>query len=391
MNKIYLDHIAATPLLPEAKTAMLPFLGECFHNPHGRYEEGALCKQAIETARKTIAELIGADTREIIFTASGSEANNLAIKGVVSAYQNKGRHIITSVIEHFSVAHPLRRLEREGWEVTWLSVDSQGRVNPNAVAAAIRKETVLVSIMHANNEIGTIQPIQEISAITQKAGVFLHIDAVATVGVLPFSVDALGVDLAAFSAQSFYGPKGVGALYVRRGTRILPLIEGGVQEEGRRAGTENVAAIIGMGAAGKEMLKLDLSYQAKRLSLLRDQLIRGLLQKMPRLHLTGDTKTRLPHIASFAVEYVDGEALVRTLYRNGIIAASGSSCSETLKISPVLTSLGLPANVAQGAIVMSLGKETTQAEIETVLEIFPRVVSALRDLSPIYTGAALEA
>ena len=387
MKKIYLDHIAATPLLPEAREAMLPFLGECFHNPQSRYEEGSSCKQAISTARQAIADLICASAREIIFTASGSEANNLAIKGVVSAYQNKGKHIITSCIEHFSVAHPIKRLEREGWDVTWLPVDSNGCVNLAAVAAAIRKETVLVSIMHANNEIGTLQSLSEISAITQKAGVLLHTDAVATVGVIPFDVDALGVDMAGFSAQSFYGPKGVGALYLRRGTRILPLIEGGVQEEGRRAGTENVAAIVGMGEASKEILKFDLRHQAGQLTLLRDQLIHGLLERIPLLHLTGDPKIRLPHIASFAVEYVDGEALVRTLYRKGIIAASGSSCSShALKISPVLRSLGLPANVAQGGIVMSMGKDTTPDEIETVLKIFPDAVRELRELSPIYAG-----
>ena len=389
MKKIYLDHIAATPLLPEAMAAMLPFLGEFFHNPQSRYEEGSLCKQAVSTARQTIANLICADAREIIFTASGSEANNLAIKGVVSAYQNKGRHIITSAIEHFSVAHPIKRLEREGWEVTWLPVDSYGCVDPDALAAAIRKETVLVSIMRANNEIGSLQPMKEISAITQKAGVLLHTDAVATVGVIPFDVDALGVDLASFSAQSFYGPKGVGALYLRRGTRILPLIEGGVQEEGRRAGTENVAAIVGMGTAAKEILKLDLRHQAGQLTLLRDRLIEGLLQRVPLLHLTGAPKARLPHIASFAVEYVDGEALVRTLYRRGMIAASGSSCSShALKISPVLISLGLPANIAQGGIVMSLGKDTTMDEIETARKIFPDAVRELRELSPIYAGMA---
>ena len=389
MKKIYLDQIAATPILPAVREAMLPYLGELFYNPQSRYEEGTLCKQAIAMARKSIANLIVADAREIIFTGSGSEANNLAIKGVLSAYRNKGRHIITSNIEHISVAHPLKRMEREGWNITWLSVDPNGRINPADVAVAIRKETVLVSIMHGSSEIGTVQPLSEISTITQKAGVLLHTDAVATVGVIPFDVDAVGIDLAGFSAQSFYGPKGVGALYLRRGTRILPLIEGGIQEEGRRAGTENVAAIIGMGAAANEMLKIDLADQVRRLATLRDRLIDGLLQSVPLLHLTGDCKIRLPHIASFAVEYVDGEALIRTLYRKGIIAASGSSCSsDALKISPALTALGFPANVAQGGIVMSLGKDTTEDEIKTVLSVFPAAVNELREISPIYAGMA---
>ncbi len=404
MSKIYLDHIAATPLLPSARAAMLPYLSNLFGNPQSRHGEGNAPKKAVETARSAIAELIGASPPEIIFTASGSEANNLAIKGVLSAYQKrgatpargailpgatppaKGRHMITSVIEHFSVAHPLKRLEREGWEVTWLPVDSKGRVDPGFVRAAIQEETVLLSIMHANNEIGTIQSIREISTIAQEAGLLFHTDATATVGVIPFDVDLLGVDLAGFSAQQFYGPKGAGALYLRRGTRLLPLIEGGVQEGGRRAGTENVAAIVGMGVAAKEAVQ-SVFKESRRLAHLRDRLIHGLLRETPLLHLTGDPTQRLPHIASFAVEYVDGEALIRTLEKKSIIAASGSSCSsESLKISPTLTALGLPANVAQGGIVMSLGQSTTEEEIDTVLSVFPETVKALQSLSPIYSA-----
>lgn len=388
MKRIYLDHIAATPLSPAVREAMLPYLDTLFENPQSRYEAGSVIKKAIVTARQEVADLIGADPREIIFTASGSEANNLAIKGVLSAYQKKGRHVITSAIEHFSVAHPLKRLEREGWDITWLPVDSYGRVHPSSVHAAIRNDTVLVSIMHANNEIGTLQPIQEISAITEEAGILLHTDAVATVGLIPLDVHLLGIDLLGFSAQSFYGPKGAGALYLRRGTRILPLVEGGVQEEGRRAGTENVAAIVGMGVAAKEASP-SIPLEAKRLTQLRDRLINGLLQQVPLLHLTGDPQNRLPHVASFAVEYTEGQTLVRTLERKGIITASGSSCSsDALKISPTLTSLGLPANIAQGGIVMSLGKKTTQEEIDTVLTVFPQAVAELRNLSPIYAGVA---
>ncbi len=381
---IYLDAIAATPLLPEAREAMLPYLDTLFGNPQSRHQAGAAPKKAVEAARGAVADLIGAEPREIIFTASGSEANNLAIKGALSAYPKKGRHIITSVIEHFSVAHPLKRLAREGWEVTWLPVDQKGRVSPSSVASAIRKETVLVSIMHANNEIGTIQSLQEISAITQQAGLLLHTDAVATVGVIPFDVEPLGVDLAGFSAQSFYGPKGAGALYRRRGTRLMPLVEGGVQEGGQRAGTENVAAIVGMGVAAERAQEIILD-ENRRQTALRDRLIHGLLGRLPLIHLTGDPEQRLPHIASFAVEYVDGEALIRALERKGILAASGSSCSaEALKISPTLTALGLPANVAQGGIVMSLGRQTTEEEIDTVLSVFPETVNALREISPLY-------
>lgn len=282
------------------------------------------------------------------------------------------------------MAHPLKRLEREGYEVTWLPVDSTGKVKPEQVASAIRTDTVLVSIQHANNEIGTIQPIEAIAALTQEAGIPFHTDAVATVGNVPADVEFLGIDLAAFSAQQFYGPKGVGALYLRRGTRLFPLIEGGIQEEGRRAGTENVAGIVGMGVAAAEARNF-LSSEKGRLIALRDRLIGGLLNRVPLIHLTGDRSDRLPHIASFAVEFVDGEALVRTLERRGIVAASGSSCSaDALKISPVVTSLGFPGNIAQGAVVFSLGRQTTDADIDSVLSVFPESVEEIRRVSPIY-------
>ena len=388
MKKIYLGHIAATPLLSAAREAMLPFLTEHFGNPQSRHAAGEIPRKGIEEARKQVADLIGSEPREIIFTSSGSEASNLAVKGILGARQKKGTHIITSVVEHYSVAHPLKRLEREGYAVTWLPVDQKGRVRPEQVAAAVRNETVLVSIIHANNEIGTVQPIQEIAAVTQEAGVLFHTDAVATVGIIPFRVDSIGVDLASFSAQQFYGPKGVGALYVRRGTRVHPLIEGGIQEGGRRSGTENVAAIVGMGTAALEARKR-LHAEAPRLAALRDRLIVGLMERVPLIHLTGDPIHRLPHIASFALEYVDGEALIRRLEKHGIFAASGSSCSaEGLKISPVLTATGLPANIAQGGIVFSLGMETTQTDIDAVLSIFPRCAEQIRQVSPIYTSLA---
>ena len=386
MKKIYLDHIAATPLLPAAREAMLPFLTEHFGNPQSRHAAGEIPRKGIEEARRRVADLIGSEAREIIFTSSGSEANNLAIKGVLEARQKKGAHIVTSVIEHYSVAHPLKHLERSGYEITWLPVDRKGRVRPDQVAAALRRETVLVSILHANNEIGTVQPIQEIAAITQEAGVLFHADAVATVGLIPFRVDSIGIDLASFSAQQFYGPKGAGGLYIRRGTRIHPLIEGGIQEGGRRSGTEDVAGIVGMGVAALEARKR-LQAEAPRLAALRDRLIVGLRERVPLIHLTGDPIHRLPHIASFAVEYVDGEALIRVLEKQGIFAASGSSCSaEALKISPVLTATGLPANIAQGGIVFSLGMETTESDIDAVLSIFPKSVEQIRQVSPIYTG-----
>ena len=385
MKEIYLDYMAAAPLLPEVRESMLPYLTECFGNPQSRHGYGAAPRSAIGQAREEIARLIGAAPREIIFTASGSEANNLAIKGILAAQRKKGKHIVTSMIEHFSVAHPLKRLEQEGYEITWLPVDEKGRVRPEAIEAAIRKETILVSIQHANNEIGTIQPLEEIGRITQARGVLFHTDAVATVGVVPFDVNLLGVDLAGFSAQPFYGPKGAGALYLRRGTRLYPLIDGGIQEEGRRAGTENVAGIVGMGVAAREAGKR-LAAEGARLSALRDRLIDQLVGRVALLHPTGDRIRRLPSIASFAVEFVDGEALVRTLERRGIIAASGSSCSaDALKISPVLTAIGFPGNVAQGGIVFSLGMRTTDSDIDRVISVFPECVEEIRRVSPIYS------
>lgn len=384
MGVIYLDHIAARPLSAGAYAAMAPFFSEQFGNPQSRHQYATAPRKAVEGARRQIAELINCEPGELIFTASGSEANNLAIKGLLSARQKKGRHIITTKIEHYSVAHPFKYLEKEGYEITYLPVDREGRLRPSQVAEAICDDTVLVSVLHANNEIGTIQDIERIGQITQAADVFFHSDAVATIGVIPFDCELSGIDFAAFSAQSFYGPKGIAALYVRRGTRISPLIAGGIQESGRRAGTENVAGIVGMGFAAVEA-KTRMTSEVKRLTILRDRLIDGLIKTVPLLYLTGSRACRLPHIASFAVEYLDGQALVHALEKQGIVAASGSSCSsDALKVSPVLSAIGLPGNVAQGGIVFSLGIGTTETEIETLLRIFPNCVAALRQVSPLY-------
>lgn len=363
---------------------MQPFLSDFFGNPQSRHAFGAAPRQAIEEARTQVASLIGCAPREIIFTASGSEANNLAIQGLLNAYPKRGKHIITTEIEHYSVAHPIKYLEQAGYTVSWLPVDREGRVSVQAVSDAICDDTILVSIAHANNEVGTVQPLEEILAITENAGVFLHTDAVATIGVIPFHCEALSVDLAAFSAQSFCGPKGVGALYLRRGTRTRPLIAGGIQEEGRRAGTENVAGIVGMGVAASAV-STRMTKEIPRLTILRDQLITKLLAEVPFIQLTGASGPRLPHVASFAVEYLDGSALIKSLEQYGILAASGSSCStDALKISPVLTAMGLPGNVAQGGIVFSLGLDTTAAEIERVISVFPACVARMRQVSPLF-------
>ncbi len=384
MPIIYLDHVGATSLLKESFEAMAPYLKERFGNPQARYDLGQSSRQAIEAARGQVASLIGAEPEEIIFTASGSESNNLAIKGVVQALARHGRHLITTRIEHHSVINPIKTLESQGYEVTYLPVDSTGRVYPQAVAAAIRPDTILVSILHANNEIGTIEPIEAIGRITQERDVVFHTDAVATAGIIPVDVDQLGADLLSLSAQQLYGPKGVGALYVRKGTRLAPLIEGGIQEGGKRAGTENVAGIVGMGAAA-EIAQRELGPRWKRMRLLRDRLMSGLEERIDRLHLTGHRTERLPNIVSFCLEYVEGEAIVMLLARHGIYTAAGSSCSSPeLRASSVVLALGIPHQIAQGAVLMSLGKDTTESEIDRVLEVFPTLVRKLRAMSPVY-------
>lgn len=382
-KNLYFDHIAATPLLPEVREAMLPFLGEVFGNPQSRHAYGRASRGALEEAREQVARLINASSQEIFFTASGSESNNLAIKGIARAYQKRGKHIVASAIEHYSVANPIRTLEREGYTVTWIPVDGKGRVAPEAIAEAIREETILVSVMSANNEMGTIEPITEIVHITQDRGILFHTDAVASAGVIPLDVEALGVDLLTLAAPAFYGPKGAAALYIRRGTRLYPLIEGGIQEEGRRSGTENVPAIIGMGVAAQVASK-DLIKRMNHLTQLRDRMQHG-LSKISHLLFTGSPEQRLPNNVSLCAEFVDGEALVRTLEEEQVFASSGSSCSSyALKISPVLTAMGIAPNVAQGGVVFSLGIENNKEELDAFLKIFPRCLERLRGVSPVY-------
>jgi cysteine desulfurase len=383
MKKLYFDHIAATPLLPEVREAMAPFLSDEFGNPQSRHAYGKAPREAMERAREVLARLIHTEPGELFFTASGSESNNLAIKGVAQAYARRGKHIVSSVIEHPSVTNPLRTLEREGYSVTWVPVDASGRVDPAAVERAIRKETILVSVMSANNEMGTIEPIKEIARITRDHEVPFHTDAVASVGMIPVDVESLGVDLLSLAAPTFCGPKGAAALFVRRGTRIHPLIEGGIQEEGRRSGTENVPAVAGMGVAAA-LAERDLSARMGHLTRLRDRLREG-LGALTHVLLTGDPERRLPHIVSLCAEFVDGEALIRALEEEGVYAASGSSCTSfALKISPVLTAMGVPPNVAQGGVIFSLGIENKTEEVEALLEIFPRCLDRLRAVSPVY-------
>lgn len=385
MERIYLDHVATNPLHPEVLNAMMPYLKEEFGNPLSIYPLGAKARGAIENARAQVASLINAKPNEIVFTSSGAEANNFALRGAALAHQNQGKHIIVSKIEHHSILNSARFLEKSGFAVTYLPVDKHGLIDPIAVQKAITKETTLISIIHASPEVGTIEPIAEIAKIARQNNITFHTDAVASTGNVPVNVRDLGVDLLSISAHQFYGPKGVGAIYLREGTRIVPLIYGGIQEGGRRAGTENVPAIVGMGVAA-ELAKKYLEKRTNHIKPLRDKLIANLL-KIDNIYLTGHPEQRLPGHASFVVEYIEGEAMLLLLAGKGIYAASGSACSsKALKASPVLLSLGIPANLAQGSVVFTPGEENTEEEINYLIETFPQIVTRLREISPYAKG-----
>jgi cysteine desulfurase len=384
MKKVYMDNAAAMPLLPEAKEAMLPFLGEDFGNPSSLHEWGDKARDAIEEARASVAGLIGASPEEVYFTSGGTESNNFAVKGIAMAQQAKGKHIIVSAIEHFSILNSTATLCKMGFEVTEVPVDKYGRVNPEDVKKAIRKDTVLVSIMHANGEIGTIEPIKEISAITREMKIPLHTDAVATTGTIPVNVQELGVDALSMAANSFYGPKGSGALWVRKGVRIMPLLDGGIQESGRRGGTENVAGIVGMGKAA-EIAAAQMRDRIKHLLPLRDRLINELPAKIGHMIVTGHPTNRLPGHASYCVEFIEGEAMLMLLSSKGIAVSSGSACtSKALKASHVLLALGLDHTLAQGSLLFTLGISNNGEDIDYVLETMLPIVSRLRQMSPVY-------
>lgn len=386
MKAIYLDHAATTSLRPEVLEAMLPFFSEEFGNASSVYGWGRRARQALDRSRDTVVRILGAaNANEIVFTSSGSEAANLAIKGVAWAYQNKGKHIITSAVEHHAVLDTFSWLEKIGFEVTVLPVDEVGLVNPDQVTAALRPETILVSIMHANNEVGTIQPISTIGAIVRKHGAFFHTDAVQTAGILDLDVEQLQVDLLSLSAHKLYGPKGVGALYVRKGVRLEPLIHGGAQEKRRRAGTENVAGIVGL-AAALELAQTEREEEAVRLGKLRDRLIQG-LQKIPHTKVNGSLEHRLPNNVNVCFEFIEGESLLLNLDLRGIAASSGSACtSGSLDPSHVLLAMGLSHEIAHGSLRLTLGRENTDADVDYVLSEVPEIVGRLRAMSPLYQG-----
>lgn len=390
MRKVYLDNSATTPLLPEVREAMMPYFGDDFGNPSCLHDWGDAGREAMEKARSQVAQLIGAKADEIIFTGSGTESNNFAIKGLALAQQDKGKHVIVSAIEHFSVLHSARTLEKWGFELTLIPVDKYGLVDPETVRRSIRKDTVLVSVMHANGEVGSIEPIQEIAKITGANNIPFHIDAVATAGTIPVNVKELGVDSLSLAGNQFYGPKGVGALWLRKGVRIIPLLDGGVQEGGRRAGTENIPAIVGLGKAA-ELAKADMKVRMEVLTLLRDRLLEGLPKKIDHVVVSGHPQHRLPGHASFCVEFIEGESMLMLLNSQGVAVSSGSACtSRALKASHVLIAMGLSHEIAQGSILFTLGINNTSEDIDYILEVMPPIVDRLRQMSPLYAKYSKE-
>ncbi len=386
MRRIYLDHAATTPTHPEVVKAMLPYFTDVFGNPSSIHSFGQEAKGAVEEARDKVAALIGAGSDEIVFTSGGTEADNFAIKGVAYANEHKGKHIITTSIEHHAVMEPGKFLEKRGFRVTYLPVDQYGLVAPEDVKKNITDKTILISVMHANNEVGTIEPIAEIGKIAKEAGVYFHTDAVQTVGHIPVNVDELGVDLLSISAHKLYGPKGVGALYIRKGTKLIPFMHGAEQERRRRASTENVPAIVGFGKAA-ELAQQEMDGEAKRLTLLRNKLIEGFMERIDHIRLNGHPTKRLPGNIDVSVQFVEGESMLLNLDLEGIAASTGSACSSSsLKPSYVLLALGIPPEQCHGSLRFTLGRETTEDDIEQVLEVLPRITAKLRAMSPLLRG-----
>ena len=384
MNKIYFDNAATTPVHKEVVDAMLPYFTENFGNPSSVYQIAQINKKAVDDSREIIAKALGAQANEIFFTSGGSEADNWAIKGIALAHKSKGNHIITTKIEHHAVLHTCEFLEKNGFEVTYLDVDENGMVHPEAVEAAIRETTILISIMYANNEIGTINPIKEIGAIAKAHKIPFHTDAVQAVGQVRIDVKDQNIDLLSLSGHKINGPKGMGVLYIRRGLKIENLIHGGAQERGRRAGTENVAGIVGL-AKAIELAYTDFDAKIQKMIALRDKLIFGLLENIPYAKLNGHPIVRLANNVNIGVEYVEGESLLLLLDMNGIAGSSGSACtSGSLDPSHVLLAIGVPHERAHGSIRFTLGSQNTEEEIDRVIEVMPDIVQRMRDMSPLW-------
>ncbi len=383
-SKIFFDNASTTKVDPRVLKDMLPYFSEHYGNPSSLHDFGDVAHGALDNARNQVASLIGADDEEIYFTSCGTESNNLALWGLLRAAKKKSGHIITSVIEHQSIINPLKDIKKEGWEITHIGVDSNGLVDPDQIRKAITDDTVLISVMHANNEVGTIQKINEISEIAKQNEILFHSDGIATAGVIPVDVGELGIDAYSFSSQQMYGPKGAAALYLKKGVRLKPSLLGGIQERGRRAGTENIPAIVGFGRACA-LAKDELGKNAKHISSIRDKLVEGIIGNIDKVKLNGHPTNRIPGSAHISFEFIEGESILLMLNMEGIFAASGSSCaSQALKSSYVLIEMGLSATMAQGSISFSLGKYNTGDEVDKTIRVLPPIIERLRKMSPLF-------
>ena len=381
MDRIYMDNAATTAVSPEVLQTMLPYFNEIYGNPSSIHSTGRDARRAVDAARKQVAQAIGAQPTEIYFTAGGSESDNWAIKGTAFAKRDKGNHIITTAIEHHAVLHTCQWLEKQGFQVTYLPVDEYGRVRVEDVEKAITDKTILISIMAANNEIGTLEPIAEIGKLAHEKGILFHTDAVQAVGAIPLDVNAMNIDMLSMSGHKFHGPKGIGALYIRKGVRPDVFMHGGAQERAQRAGTENLAGIVGMGKA-IELATQNLEANAARMTRLRDKLIDGILAEIPEVRLNGHRTERLPNNVNVSIRYIEGEALLLRLDLAGIAGSSGSACtSGSLDPSHVLLAIGLPHEIAHGSLRLSLGTDSTEAEVDEVLRVLPGIVKDLRAMS----------
>ncbi|MFH1336055.1 MAG: cysteine desulfurase NifS [Candidatus Zixiibacteriota bacterium] len=384
MKRIYLDHNATTPVHPEVLEAMLPYFKDKFGNPSSIHGFGREAKVALEEAREKVAQLLGVSSSEIFFTAGGTESDNLAVKGVAFANRNKGKHIITSRIEHHAILESCKFLEKEGFTVTYLPVDSKGVVDPEDLRKAIRDDTILVSIMYVNNEVGSIQPMEDISGMVKDKGIYLHTDAVQAVGKIPIDVRKLNADMLSLSGHKIYGPKGVGAIYIRKGVRITPWSHGGHHERSRRAGTENLPGIVGFAKAA-ELAFRDLDDQNRHLKNLTETFYRKLVEKVPDVILNGDLNSRAVNTLNLSFKGVEGESVILSLDLKDVAVASGSACtSGTLEPSHVLSAMGIAPEIAQGAIRFSFGRDNTLEDVEYVTSIIPEIVNRLRSMSPLY-------
>lgn len=391
MRRIYMDHTAGKPVDDSVLEAMIPYFTQSYGNPSSPHTFGSEARAAINESRRNVAELIGAEKgEEIIFTSGGTESNNLAIKGAAFRYKNKGNHIITSSIEHMSVLNTCKYLSTQGYEVTYLTVDNYGMVDPQAVEDEITEKTILVSIMYANGEIGTIEPVKEIGEITRRKDVIFHVDAVAAAGQIPINVQKENIDILTISSNDMYGPRGVGALYIQTGSRVLPIVHGGGQERGLRSGTENLPGIAGFGEAAR-VAKDEMSHENRRLMKLRDDLINNILRDIPESYLNGHPTKRLPSNINIRFSYIEGESLILSLDMEGVACSSGSACtSKTLEPSHALLAIGLPHEQAHGSLLFTLGKQNKEEDINHVKDVLPGIVKRLRRISPLTPKELLE-